>query len=327
MQPLPTIKAPTIAPYQPPAPFDVKPKPPGAFTLNAPAPAPVGSFTGTAPTPKPFGSFESATPTAAFVAPQPGAMSQAGQFRLNQSLKALQAGAAARGTLLTGPLQARLVEHAGDAASQEYDNDYRRALATYETNRGTDAQNFGQRATTYGANRETAVFNADQDQDAYSNLLTGYATNRDTAAQNAAQSRATFDDALTGFRANADTTLASNAQDLAAATAGYDRNADTARTLYEDAAGDAMRRTNVENVNNAGVYQTQMLDYARQQEEARQQQELQLQQQAAMERARLENEALQRAGAARQNAATNAVPLARPVAARVSTGRRGGVAG
>ena len=339
IQPPPRIQAPNIAPYQPPPPFGYTPKQPGAFTLDAPRPQAVGSFTGTAPQPASVASFTgqapTAKPTAAFVAPQPGGFSPAGQFRLNASLKALQAGAAARGSLLTGPLQARLIEHAGEAASQEYDKDFDRAAQTYTLNRGTDAQNFGQQVTgfeagrsIYDTNRATSALNTGQQRDAYHDLLTGYETNRDTAAMNATQDRATFDDALSGFKANADTTLASNAQGLQAATAGYDRNTAAGRTVYEDAAADTMRRTGVENVNNAGAYQTQMFEYARQAEEAQRAQQLELQRQAQaqadaerqrqeMERRRLENERIQAAGSARQNAATNAVPPA-PISAPVS---------
>jgi hypothetical protein len=324
--PPPRLQSPTIKPYEPPAPFGFQPQAPGTFTGAAPKAAPVGPFTGQAPTAQPFGSLAAPQPMAGFVAPTPGTLSQVGQFRLDQGQKAIERGAAVRGTLLTGGLQARLLEHGQGVASEEYGNDYQRALQTYETNRGTNAQNFGQTAQTYGTNRDTAAMNYGQERDAYQDLLTSYRTNADTAEQNAASERATFADTLAGYRTNADTTLSANAQGLSAATAGYDRNAATARTLYEDAAADAMRRTGVENTNNAGAYQTQMMEYARQQEEARRAQDIELQRQAQIEQQRRQAEAEQyrqireqeqraREGAARQNAAMNAV---RPEVPRVA---------
>lgn len=176
----------------PPTPY--KPTPFGAFTGVAPTATPYAAFTGTPPAP---------APTGAFVAPTPGTMSQAGQFRLSQGLKAIERGAAARGTLLTGALQARLNDYAGDSASQEYDNDYRRALSTYTTNRDTDATNFGRSLTgfqgslaSYGANRETAAQNVSQGRASYQDALAGYATNRETAAMNANNERAAFPQAV-----------------------------------------------------------------------------------------------------------------------------------
>lgn len=321
MQPIPSpppLTAPNVPPYLAPKPFKYNLASPGTFTGTAPTAPNVAGFTGTAP---------SATPTAAFVAPTPGTMSAAGQFRLNQGLKGIERGAAARGTLLTGGLQSRLMEFGQDVASQEYDNDYRRALSTYDTNRDTEAQNFNQSRATY--------------QD----MLAGYDANRDTAAQNFSQGRAAFDDALTGFKTNADLTLASNAQGLSAATAGYDRDAAAGRTVYEDAAADAMRRTGVSNINSSADYRTQMLEYERQADEARRAQEVFLQQEAEshrrrsgdpneariaqqlqrqqqqeaerqrieMERRAREQEELNRAAASRQNAATLAGPMAQPM--------------
>ena len=239
----------------------------GPQSFAAPAPPPLNApnvptyqpppLTAPPPTPTPFGEFKP---------PDPNVLSSAGQFRLNQGLKGIQGAAAARGTLLTGGLMNRLQEFGQGLASEEYGKDYQRALATYETNRGTNQQNYG-------------------------------------------QGRGSYQDTL----------------------AGYDRTADTARTLFGDARDDVMRRTAVDNTNTERGYQSVLDDYARQQDEARRSQELQLQQDAEFQRQIRENEAIQRAASARQNAEIKAAQPPAPylpseqAGARSLGRRRGGV--
>ncbi len=226
----PPITAPDIAPYRPPTSNPL----PGAFTGTGPTPTPVGAFTGTAPTATPYGDFTAPDPTKVADSPY-------FQFRLSQGLKGIERGAAARGTLLTGGLQSRLQEFGSGLASEEASKDYQRALASYETNRGTNAQNFGQARDVFEAGRS------------------GYLTNRDTNAQNFGQARDAYRDTLDAYRTNADV-----------GTANYDRASDDARFTYANAADDAMRRNEVSNANTAANYQAQLDAYARQQQEAKQ---------------------------------------------------------
>lgn len=112
-------------------------------------------FTGHAPGATPYGNF---------VAPTPGALSAAGKFRLDEGLKARQRSAAARGSLFnTGTLK-ELERFGSGLASQEYDNDFNRALAVYNANKDTNQQNFGQSTTQFrgdldifGANNRTGL--------------------------------------------------------------------------------------------------------------------------------------------------------------------------
>lgn len=317
----PPLSAPAIPPYQAPPPFGYVPPVPGAFTGQAPTAKPLAPLSAQAPAAQPYGAFTGQAPTATampgFVAPDPAntAASQPYQFRLSQGLQAIERGAAQRGTLLTGGLQTRLNDYAGDAASQEYDKDWRRALDAYTTNRDTVGQNFNlargtfqDTVTGYTTNRDTAAQNVGQERAGYQDAVTGYKVNADTAAQNFAQDRASFSDVLAGSKANADTTLAAGAQGLAAATAGYDRNAASGRMVYEDAAADALRKAGVTNANSANTYQAMMLDYQRQQDESRRQADQVLQETERLRREQLYQEQLQREGSARQNAATNAIP-------------------
>lgn len=103
-----------------------------------------GSYTAATPAPRPYGDF---------VAPNPGAFASdpSYQWRFREGQRALERGAAARGTLLTGRLQARLADEGQQMASQEYGNAFNRALQTYITNRDTNAQNYGQDVTSHGA--------------------------------------------------------------------------------------------------------------------------------------------------------------------------------
>ena len=235
----PPRTAPTIPPYRTPAPFTYTPPVPGGFTGAPPTSKP---FTGQAPT---------STPMAGFVGPDASNFQTdpSYQWRLSQGLKGVERGAAARGTLLTGGTQKALTDYGQHAASQEYGNAYQRALDAYGTNRNTNAQNFGQ-------------------------AMQGYQAERDTNAQNFSQDQTRYQDALAGYKANTDTTLAAGAQGLQAATAGYDRNAAASDRAQDWNAEDAFRRNDVANANNATTYQTQMLEYQRQQrlDDQRQQQ-------------------------------------------------------
>lgn len=94
------------------------------------------------PTPKPYAPFD---PSAVSADPGFG-------WRLSQGLKGEEKRAAARGTLLTGGLQKDLIDYGQHAASQEYGNAYQRALSTYNTNRDTEALNYGQARTGYQDN-------------------------------------------------------------------------------------------------------------------------------------------------------------------------------
>jgi hypothetical protein len=240
----PPLTAPNIAPPPTSTPFDFTAPAPTPFTGTAPTPTPFGAFTGTAPTVTPYGDFVAPDPTKVADSPYY-------KFRLDQGQKALERGAASRGTLLTGGLQARLAEFGQGMASAEADKDYQRMLDTYTTNRGTNAQNFGQNLQRFDAER------------------LGYTTNRDTNAQNFGQAHTSFQDALAASQANAGTALSAGNLALNTATAGYDRNSDASRTAYTDAAADTLRRTGVANANTAATYQAQMDEYARQQEAAR----------------------------------------------------------
>ncbi len=80
------------------------------------------------------------------------------QFDLAQQQKAIQRGAAARGTLLTGGLQTKLQENASGVAGQHYGDIFNRALQSYGTNRDTNQQNFGQSLGAYNAG--LGAFNA-----------------------------------------------------------------------------------------------------------------------------------------------------------------------
>lgn len=131
----PVAPAPIQAPYLPPSPQ----APPITFTPPTIGPAPT------------------ATPTGTFTAPDPTQLSAAGQFRLNQGMQARQRSAAARGTLLSGGFQQALERYAQGVASDEYGNDYNRALATYGANRDTNQQNFGQNLASYTAGTGAAL--------------------------------------------------------------------------------------------------------------------------------------------------------------------------
>jgi hypothetical protein len=93
------------------------------------------------------------------------------KYRLEQSQKALENSAAARGTLLTGGTMARLQENAQGLASQEFGNSFNRALQTYGTNLnkefGTFDRNWGSRLGAGQANIQAATAEAGLNQGAW----------------------------------------------------------------------------------------------------------------------------------------------------------------
>lgn len=121
---------------------------PAPLTYPVPAPytAPTATpFTGTAPTAQPFGTFTGPNPAA--VASDPYY-----QFRLQQGNQAIQRSAAARGTLLNGGTLKSLANYSQGLASEEGQNAFNRALESYNANRATAAQNFGENMDTYQGN-------------------------------------------------------------------------------------------------------------------------------------------------------------------------------
>ena len=94
------------------------------------------------------------------------------EFRMSEGSKALQRGAAARGTLLTGGAQRDLASWAQDYASQEYSNVYQRklgenqmgygrALGEYQQGYGNAANQYSQ-AYNIWANNQNTQFNRAQ---------------------------------------------------------------------------------------------------------------------------------------------------------------------
>jgi hypothetical protein len=78
-------------------------------------------------------------------------------FRLSQGTRAIQRGAAAHGTLLTGGLQGRLLQFGQELASDENQKAFDRARLSYGMNRDTNAQNFGQAMATHSADTGAAL--------------------------------------------------------------------------------------------------------------------------------------------------------------------------
>lgn len=132
--------------------------------------APPGGSSPTAPTATSFG---------AFTAPDPANFQHSPSFGydMDQMLRAVQRSAAARGTLLTPDTLKSLQSNAMGLASRDYQNAFTNALNVYNTNRDTNAQNFGQRHTVFGD--ELAGHQAD-----FRNALDTFTTNRDTTAGN-----------------------------------------------------------------------------------------------------------------------------------------------
>lgn len=88
-----------------------------------------------------------------FTAPNPADVGKdpAFQFRFDQGVKALGANRAGRGTFLSGETGKALQDYGQQAASQEYDNVFNRALTGYNTNR---ENSFGQWAAQYGQRKD-----------------------------------------------------------------------------------------------------------------------------------------------------------------------------
>ena len=124
------------------------PLPPQTLGFQSPA---TPTFAGTVPNAQPTQGFNGPDP--ATFARTPGSL-----YLQDQQQKAIQRGAAARGTLLTGGLQKALQANAEGLASTDYGNAYQRALDSYNTNRATQAQNFGQAMDQYSGS--LAGFNA-----------------------------------------------------------------------------------------------------------------------------------------------------------------------
>jgi hypothetical protein len=105
----------------------------------------VGTFTGRAPSPSPYGAFS---------APDPANYTHDPGFQANLDLqqKSIQRAGAARGSLLSGGLLNRLQANASGLAAQDYGNQFQRALAAYNANRDTQAQNFGQSMQEFQGN-------------------------------------------------------------------------------------------------------------------------------------------------------------------------------
>jgi hypothetical protein len=74
------------------------------------------------------------------------------KFRLSQGTQAIQNGAAARGTLLTGATSKALNDYAQNEAATGYQQAYGNALSTYDTNRDTSQGNFGNNMATFNGN-------------------------------------------------------------------------------------------------------------------------------------------------------------------------------
>jgi hypothetical protein len=183
------------------------------------------------PTPQPLtynptqvGAAPTATSMGAFQAPTlPGGM-DAYQFRVDQANKGAQRSAAARGTLLSGGFQTALAKLNQGLASEEVDKIYNRALSTYNTNRDTNQQNYGQSLAGYqagtGAQLDAGRLNLAGQQGAYDRT---YGAARDAhgdavdAAQQQAnvlnvnnQARSLYDQQMADYRASLDAQNAAN---------------------------------------------------------------------------------------------------------------------
>lgn len=120
---------------------------PGSPLAGTPPPTLLSStgntFTATPPTPTAYGSFTAPNPAA--VASDPYY-----RFRAKEGQQAIQRSAAARGTLLNGGTLKALEGYRQGLASEEAGKAFDRALASYNANRETAAQNYGQQHTSYG---------------------------------------------------------------------------------------------------------------------------------------------------------------------------------
>lgn len=108
-------------------------------------PTPTFTGTGNAPPPTPYGTFGGLDPATFEHSPDY-------QYLQDTMAKATQRGAAAKGTLLTGGFQKELQKNAAGLAAGDYANAFNRALQTYNTNRDTNAQNYGQLLNQFQGN-------------------------------------------------------------------------------------------------------------------------------------------------------------------------------
>lgn len=126
---------------------------PGVQALTGTANTNLGAF-GSLMQNYPGGQFTA--PTAAQAAQQPGY-----QFALNQGENAVQAGASANGSLLTGGTLNAEQQYGQGLANTNYNNVYNQALQQYNTNYNTWANNqanqFNRLATLAGAGQTTAA--------------------------------------------------------------------------------------------------------------------------------------------------------------------------
>lgn len=138
-----TLRAPTMPPATVP--------PQAVPQYQSPADLTGKTFLGHAPT---------ATPYADFTAPDPSQLANDPyyQFRTAEGQKAIERGAAAHGTLLNGGTLKSLERYRQGVASEEAGKNFDRALSIYNTNRGTNAQNFGQSTTQFQG--DLGIFNA-----------------------------------------------------------------------------------------------------------------------------------------------------------------------
>jgi len=86
------------------------------------------------------------------------------QFRLGEGLRAMEAGAASKGTLRGGGTLKGLMDYGQSAASQEYEKAYNRRLQDYQTNLSREQQAY---ATNLGAGQWGYGANVDVGRDAY----------------------------------------------------------------------------------------------------------------------------------------------------------------
>lgn len=78
------------------------------------------------------------------------------QFRLSEGLKALERSAAARGGLMSGATGKALTRYGQEAASQEYQNAYNRALTEYNAAKAREAEEYNRLSGLAGVGGTTA---------------------------------------------------------------------------------------------------------------------------------------------------------------------------
>lgn len=78
------------------------------------------------------------------------------QFRLQEGLKALERSAAARGGLMSGATGKALTRYGQEAASQEYQNAYNRALTEYNALKAREAEEYNRLSGLAGVGGTTA---------------------------------------------------------------------------------------------------------------------------------------------------------------------------